>query len=354
MNNEISAKKKPWLVLVGGFLGAGKTTLILAAARELARRGVKSAAIMNDQGAGLVDTQITRSGGILAEEVTGGCFCCRLSDLVAAARELAAHSPGVIFAEPVGSCTDISATTIRPLLRDHFDEFQLAPYTVLVDPGRARETPDSERDGDMAFLFRKQIEEADLLCLTKSDIYSEQTAFLPRARRLSAKTGEGVAPWLDEILSGGLAAGATLLDIDYERYARAEAGLAWLNMDVTLEARQPVSPAMAIGPMMDEIAAGLRRAAIEIAHLKLTCDSDAGFVKAALCGRDAEPAVEGALDASPSRTHRLRVNLRAHGCPESVRRIVLLAAQRLPGKIDITRLDCFRPAAPKPERRVTV
>ena len=34
-------KYRPWLVVVGGFLGAGKTTLILAAARELAA-GVSS------------------------------------------------------------------------------------------------------------------------------------------------------------------------------------------------------------------------------------------------------------------------------------------------------------------------
>jgi G3E family GTPase len=39
---------KPWVVIVGGFLGAGKTTLILAAAEELERRGIRSAIILND------------------------------------------------------------------------------------------------------------------------------------------------------------------------------------------------------------------------------------------------------------------------------------------------------------------
>src|SRR5690242_17598661 len=170
---------KPWLALVGGFLGAGKTTLILAAAGELSRRGMRAAAILNDQGDGLVDTQFTRASGVPAGEVTGGCFCCRLSDLIHSARDLATASPDVIFAEPVGSCTDISATTIRPLLRDHFDEFRLAPYSVLIDPARALELDAADMNDDLGFLFRKQIEEADLVCWTKSDIRTIPDSVFP-------------------------------------------------------------------------------------------------------------------------------------------------------------------------------
>ena len=76
------SKTRPTIVLVGGFLGSGKTTLILAAARLLAQRGLRSAVILNDQSDGLVDTRLTQAHGILAGEVTGGCFCCRLSDLL--------------------------------------------------------------------------------------------------------------------------------------------------------------------------------------------------------------------------------------------------------------------------------
>ena len=74
--------KRPWLAVVGGFLGAGKTTLILAASRELAQRGLKTAVILNDQGDLLVDTQLARHNGLNAAEVTGGCFCCRFSELM--------------------------------------------------------------------------------------------------------------------------------------------------------------------------------------------------------------------------------------------------------------------------------
>ena len=343
-------RTRPWLALVGGFLGAGKTTLILAAAHELERRGMRAAAILNDQGHGLVDTHFTRANGVLAGEVTGGCFCCRLSDLITAARDLATASPDVIFAEPVGSCTDISATTIRPLLRDHFDEFRLAPYSVLIDPARAVELDAIEMNDDLGFLFRKQIEEADLVCWTKSDIRAIPDSVFPHARRLSAKTGEGVAAWVDEILSGELAAGNTILEIDYARYARAEAALAWLNLDLTFDAPQPLTPALIIGPLMDEISTELVQSGAAVAHLKITGECASGVLKAALCGNTGDPELEGALDASPALRHQLRVNLRARGAPSLVGDIVRRAVERLPGEIRIARYACFQPAAPKPER----
>src|ERR1700722_15428993 len=157
--------ERPPLIVVGGFLGAGKTTLILAAARVLADRGLRTAIILNDQGESLVDTELARANGFDAGEVTGGCFCCRFSELMRIADQLRAHAPDVIFAEPVGSCTDLSATILQPIQQAFSDTFQLAPLTVLVDPGRTRE------DADIAFLFQRQLEEADLICYTKSDLY---------------------------------------------------------------------------------------------------------------------------------------------------------------------------------------
>ena len=57
MSRDI-ADRRPWIAIVGGFLGAGKTTLILAAAKELERRGIRSAVILNDQGNELVDYRL--------------------------------------------------------------------------------------------------------------------------------------------------------------------------------------------------------------------------------------------------------------------------------------------------------
>lgn len=344
---------RPWIVIVGGFLGAGKTSLILAAARILERRGLRCAAILNDQGKELVDRRFAESRGLLAREVAGGCFCCRLSDLLAAIEDLRAWSPDVIFAEPVGSCTDISATVFGPL-REEFDRYRLAPFTVLVDPAQAAALLAPDADPDLSFLFRKQLQEADVICQTKSDLFP-QAVDIPASstRRMSAATGEGVEAWLDELLIGGLDAGTTILEIDYARYAQAEAALAWLNLSFVLESDIPITPAFAIGPFLDRLDTSMAAAGIEIVHLKLFASSVAGWLKAAICGHGEEPRLEGSLDASPSSRHELLVNLRAKGDADKVRQIVSAQLEKLPGRVLNIRLNCFSPAAPRPERRVT-
>ena len=343
---------RPWVVLVGGFLGAGKTTLLMAAVRELERRGLRSAMILNDQGDTLVDTEYAALNGIQRGEVTGGCFCCRFCDLVEVIGRLREQPLDVIFAEPVGSCTDISATTLHPLLACE-EQIRVAPYTVLVDPQRAIDLGRDDADASLKFLFHKQIEEADLICFTKSDLGQQVPAIeAPSVRQMSASTGQGVAAWLDEVLSAELSRGATILDIDYEQYARAEAALAWLNAEAAIRCPAPLSPAMLLGPLFERIDAELTAAGILIVHLKAILRAQTGFVKAAICANGQEPKVEGNLDASPATHHELLVNLRAAGSADTVREIVERALLGVPAEIVNRRIACFHPAPPRPERRV--
>jgi Ni2+-binding GTPase involved in maturation of urease and hydrogenase len=342
---------RPTIVFVGGFLGAGKTTLILAAALELKKRGMRSAAILNDQSDGLVDTQLAESHGVPSGEVTAGCFCCRLSDLTTQLEAMLAYSPDVIFAEPVGSCTDISATVLHPLLEQ--GTYRLAPFTVLVDPIRAMQQTRPDADENIAFLFHKQLQEADLVCVTKSDLCELCPDLLvPHIRQISAFGGQGVAAWLDEVLAGELSARKDVLDIDYERYAQAEAALAWLNFRGIFEVQVPVSPAMLLGPWLDGIDRSLTEAQIGIVHLKAVAEASTGYVKAAICANGQEPLVEGLLDASPSMRHELTLNIRAIGGPERMAEIVNRELEQLDGRWLERATCCFRPAAPRPERRV--
>jgi len=309
---------KPLLAVVGGFLGAGKTTLILTAAGLLQQRGMRAAVILNDQGDDLVDTHYAGARGLTCDQVTGGCFCCRFPDLVDAAERLLEYRPDVIFAEAVGSCTDIVATTLRPLLREYQDRFRIAPLTVVLHPQGRFGHP------DLDFLYENQLAEADLLF----------------AR------GESVQAWIGRLLSGEVPAGARRLEIDYARYAEAEAALAWLNVRVTARARPPVSAPMLIGPLLDRLEPQIR-----IVHLKLFMQSDAGYLKAALTGNGQEPVVEGALDASPSAQHEILLNVRALADPEPLRAAVEREFARLPAKLTWKHVECFRPAAPAPFHR---
>jgi hypothetical protein len=255
----------------------------------------------------------------------------------------------------VGSCTDIAATVFGPLRQDS-DAYRLAPFTVLVDPARAAALVGEDADPDLAFLFQKQIEEADLVCLTKSDLASALGAapgLVGRSTRsVSAKTGQGVEEWLDEVLFQDSDAGRTTLDIDYARYAQAEASLAWLNLSFALEPVAAMTPAMVVGPFLDGLDTALTAVGIAIVHLKILDICPTGWLKAAICANGEEPRVEGDLDASPAGRHELLVNLRAKGEPVQVRQVVQEQLQQLAGTLLDMRLDCFSPAAPKPERRV--
>src|SRR5260370_4634840 len=128
----------PAQVLIGGgFLGAGKTTLLLRAARQLTDQGYRVGLVTNDQGKNLVDTALVTARAYPVTEVSGGCFCCNFPDLVKALTLLQEQvNPDIILAEPVGSCTDLISTTLRPLAIYYPNQFRVAPLSVLVDPHR--------------------------------------------------------------------------------------------------------------------------------------------------------------------------------------------------------------------------
>src|SRR6266478_2632686 len=162
-------------IMIGGFLGAGKTTAVARLAQSLSAKNLRVGLITNDQGSNLVDTAMLRSRGFATEEIPGGCFCCRFNSLVDAAHKLtAATRPDVFIAEPVGSCTDLVATVTYPLRRIYGDHFSIAPLSVLVDPIRAQREFGLENGGRFSekvlYIYRKQLEEADLIIINKGDL----------------------------------------------------------------------------------------------------------------------------------------------------------------------------------------
>ena len=124
-------------VMVGGFLGAGKTTTLARLARHYMSQGLSVGIVTNDQAADLVDTMSLRSQGFDVGEVAGACFCCRFNDLISTIDQLGLQqAPDVILAEPVGSCTDLVATVIQPLKQLFKSRFQIAPYGVILKPSQ--------------------------------------------------------------------------------------------------------------------------------------------------------------------------------------------------------------------------
>jgi G3E family GTPase len=238
------------VILVGGFLGSGKTTLLGRLARHYSATGERVALITNDQAPNLVDTELLRRDGFAVGEVSGGCFCCKFDALKQSLEKaVSANQAGVVLGEPVGSCTDLSATVLQPLKHLHGDRFRLAPLTVLADPFRLGEA--FSDGGTRAFpnsvyyIFHKQLEEADAIAINKSDLISSDELSSVESRvkerfpqtpvfSMSAKTGAGLDSWL-AFLAGGTRAGQRIAEVDYDVYAKGEAVLGWLNARVQIE-----------------------------------------------------------------------------------------------------------------------
>src|SRR5580704_15669733 len=212
---ESSSSAKARYIMIGGFLGAGKTTAVAKLAQSLSARDIKVGLITNDQGSELVDTQMLRSKGFATEEIPGGCFCCRFNSLVEAAGKLTTTTqPDVFVAEPVGSCTDLVATVTYPLRRIYGDHFTIAPVSVLVDPVRAARVLGLESGGSFSekviYIYKKQLEEADILVINKTDTVAPErieqlraalAAQFPRAeiRAVSARTGADLDAWFMQL-----------------------------------------------------------------------------------------------------------------------------------------------------------
>lgn len=366
-------------VMIGGFLGAGKTTLINRIGRLLADRGLRVGLITNDQGAGLVDSLLGRSASFPVEEIAGGCFCCRFGSLVEAARRLSeANRPEVFLAEPVGSCTDLVATVSLPLQKIYGDRFRVSPLSVLVDPVRAARILDLEPgprfSESVLYIYGKQLEEAEFILVNKVDLLDDVgrralrealEARFPQAavREVSARTGEGVEAWLDEVLASELDT-PRFLDIDYDRYGRGEALLGWLN--ATVDLRAPEGEEFDGNALLEGLAAGLRdglrEAGIEVAHLKMTLSpaGDPGELAAVnLVRTEATPEFSHRL-VEPVEAAELLLNMRAEADPdvlENLTRILLgkTAADRAGRSLEvaIVAAEHFRPGQPEPTHRFT-
>jgi hypothetical protein len=248
---------------------------------------------------------------------------------------------------------DLSATVLQPLKQRHGAQFRLAPFSVLVDPRRAAEFAQPDADPQLAYLFQNQINEADLVVYTKSDLVGQ--APTPAAglqtRHVSAVTGQGVAAWLDEVLNGRLSAGTRLLDIDYAQYAAAEAALGWLNWEGDLRLETALTPAAIVGPLLERLDAELTRAGAPIVHLKIFDRAPSGYVRAAIGRNGDQPSVVGDLLASPARRHELVVNLRARALPAVLEEAVARATAELPATLRVIQQQCFQPSPPVPEYR---
>jgi len=374
LNRKTSPKPSAHYIMIGGFLGAGKTTAVGKLAQRLSEKGVRVGLITNDQGRNLVDTALLRSRGFATEEIPGGCFCCRFNSLMDAATRLTEQSrPQVFIAEPVGSCTDLVATVTFPMRRLFGERFTVAPVSVLVDPIRAERVFGLQTGGSFSekvlYIYLKQIEEADLIIVSKSDLLNPArqealraaiAAKFPRKEILftSSRDGTNLDVWFARITSEHQSAGKAM-QVDYQVYADGEALLGWLNCTVQLAAKKSFDSERFLKRVASEVQKRLQARKAEVAHLKMTLCPDASLPEAIavanLVRNDFVPELSLKLE-SPVTGGQLIINLRAEAAPDIlgtvVREALAASAKAFPTlNATLDHLEHFRPGKPTPTHR---
>lgn len=296
-------------VVVSGFLGAGKTTAMIALARSIERRNLgRPAILVDDLGAGhIVDAETTASTKILSRSISGDCICYQHENLVDKLHQLVKSGANVLFSDIPGCGIGALDNVYVQLSEKEPGEFWLMPFTCVVDPERIRmimpEQADINLPVEMKFLLDAQMAEADLIVLNKTDTVTperrdEILSFIavkyPQAKLFSmcALTGEGADELADHLLSHR--SPAVHRDIGYgsEAFMAAESLMSWYNRRIFMEQRseRPLDFNEVISDIFEGIREGLRAKRCNAPHLKMYA-SDSGenmtdCVKASLIGVD--------------------------------------------------------------------
>ncbi|MHA7836660.1 MAG: CobW family GTP-binding protein [bacterium] len=162
-----SPRRIPALVL-SGFLGSGKTTLVQRLLADARRRGIRIALVSNELGELGIDRALLGQGGQSYVELEGGCVCCELSDdlletLVALQRDV---DPDRFVIETSGVA----------LPYDTQLNFWREPACDFIGDDMAVVVVNAEQvfEGrDLEGTFEDQVQSADLLVLNKMDLVPE-------------------------------------------------------------------------------------------------------------------------------------------------------------------------------------
>lgn len=355
--------------IVGGFLGAGKTTAIINASKVLSTRGKKVAVITNDQGRYLVDTAFSKLSDIPSTEVTGGCFCCRYDDFEAVLSRLqSTQHPDVVFAESVGSCADVVVTVLEPLreaihtfVKDGLGKADFSVFTdirLLLAYLKGRRLPFSD---DVVYLYERQIEEAGLLVLNKIDLLSEearndlerlvqkQYGNIPYIT-LSGRKSDDAEHWLSVLDSSTALQGRPLRGIDYRRYGAGETRLAWF--DGVLNLALPKGSGNLVLKALETLAQEFREKGWGVGHVKAILQDEHGngwkwsTVSPESNNEVSDPSLEGPVRVLLN----ARVETRSPELEATIRKVFADFCNQHGVPYAWEYAEAFHPAEPRPQR----
>jgi Ni2+-binding GTPase involved in maturation of urease and hydrogenase len=354
------------LYLIGGFLGSGKTTAIRQACLLLQQQ-VRVGVITNDQGEQLVDSAFIQAEQVPTREVTNGCFCCNYTNLEKSIQSLSGtERPEIIFAESVGSCTDLIATVVNPLMQFH-PRLEIV-VSVFADAHILLHQEKNHAplfEAEVEYIFQKQLDEADVLVVNKIDLLQEEELKALKTylqAQYSGKkilfqnslTSDGIQPWLSCLQQFQLLQKRASLEVDYQIYGKGEAKLGWLDEEVEIITTDNRAVEAANG-LINKIYSQIREGEYRIGHLKFLLNDGQRKRKisfVSLQGRATMFSDEGPV----ANKVKLLINARVQTEPAILKEIIATAIHELKRemacKVIERKMLAFKPGFPKPTHRI--
>ncbi len=196
---------------IAGFLGCGKTTLLLRLSQELAGKGTRKVAlVVNEIGEIPVDGKVMEESGMRVKDIGGGCICCEVAasfakTLYSLYKEF---NPDYVLVEPTGVAVP-HQVKLAAKMGGRDAKITIGPAIVLFDSTRPAELLDMDMLGQLVVT---QIKDADIVAISKVDAVDEAALeetqrkireLNERAKilRLSSFTGEGIDQLLEMVVN---------------------------------------------------------------------------------------------------------------------------------------------------------
>jgi len=161
------------VIVVGGFLGSGKTTTLIRLGTHYSSLGKKVGIIVNEIGEIGIDGDVISQYGLETKEITSGCICCSLKTSLRATVLLMVDNfhPDIIIIESTG-------VAYPGVIRDEIMlmnlpiEYEIAPLLTLFDGSRFKQILKEIKN-----FAAQQLAQAEVIAISKSDL--TEPSFLP-------------------------------------------------------------------------------------------------------------------------------------------------------------------------------
>ena len=174
---NVLMKKIP-VYIISGFLGSGKTTVLLNMIKECERNQKRPGIILNELGEVNVESDLFKNQQV--KELLNGCICCTIQDdlketLHQFTEEIQRNNIDVLFIEGTGVANpqEIEEALMSPEFLDHFE---LNSIISLVDASHYLEYQSYfSSTAEVRKLLKEQISSATMVLLNKIDLVKEKS-----------------------------------------------------------------------------------------------------------------------------------------------------------------------------------